>query len=72
MKYDVTVKDCCRIQCTNSENCSCDVFIGSQFLCHCISDSAIYHCRFVLDRYNAEYTDMNDVFMQMVRVSVYS
>ena len=46
MKYRVTVKDYHRIQCTNSENCRCDVFIGALFLCQCISDSAIYHRRF--------------------------
>jgi len=70
MKYDVTVRACHRIQCTNSENFSCDVFIGSLFLCQCISDSAIYHHRSALDRYNAEYAHMKSVFLQMVRVSV--
>jgi len=72
MKCDVTDKDYHRIQHTNSENCSHGVFIGSFFFCVCISDSAIYHRRFALDRYTAEYVDMKNVFLQMVRVSVCS
>jgi len=72
MECDVTVKAYHRIHCTNSENCICDVFIGSLFLCQCICVSAIYRCRSALDRYNAEYADMKSVFLQMVRVSVYN
>jgi hypothetical protein len=72
MKYDVTIKDYHRLQCINSENCISYAFIGSLFSCQCISDSAVYHCRFALGRYNAEYADMKNVFLQIVRVSIYS
>jgi hypothetical protein len=33
LKYEARIKDCHRIQCTNSENFILGVFMGSLFLC---------------------------------------